>query len=349
MKSMALTVASLIAASGLIHPVTSASAQQVAQGKIYNLKVAIFTPERSATARWFAKSKKDLAAKTGGKLVLQLFHGASMGPMPRHYDLARTGVADMAFFQHGTTRGRFPLVELMHSPYIVPGGAAGSQMATRIAADLKDKYFAKEHKGTKLIWVVFNRPSGVYDAGKPIRSLEDLKGRRYRAPTPTDVAMLKALGALPIGMPANHMAESLQKGTIDGVVTDPMGVFSFKLGSLVKHYSDMFNSVISFGLVINNKSYAGLPKEYQALIDDLGTKESAVAMSKMSWSDFPAFVAYNKTMELKKVKVVPEADRKMREVAEKVVAERIAAMEKKGLPARKVYAEIKALAAKYSK
>ena len=161
--------------------------------------------------------------------------------------------------------------------------------------------------------------------------------------------MLKELGALPIGMPATHMAESLQKGTIDGVVTDPMGIFSFKLGSLVNHYSDMFNSVISFGLVINDKSYAGLPKEYRALIDGLGTKESAVAMSKMSWSDFPKFVEYNKTMELKKVKVAPEADRRMREVAEKVVAGRIAEMEKKGLPAAKVYDEIKALAAKYSK
>ena len=349
MKSIALTVASLVAMGALFQPVTLASAQQIAQGKIYNLKVAIFTPTRSATARWFAKSKKELAAKTGGKLVLELFHGSSMGPMPRHYDLARTGVADMAFFQHGVTRGRFPLVELMHSPYIVPGGAAGSQMATKIAADLKDKYFAKEHKGTKLIWIVFNRPSGVYDSKKPIQSIEDLKGRRYRAPTPTDVAMLKELGALPIGMPATHMAESLQKGTIDGVVTDPMGIFSFKLGSLVNHYSDMFNSVISFGLVTNNKSYAGLPKEYRALIDDLGTKESAVAMSKMSWSDFPKFVEYNKTMELKRVKVSPKADKQMRAVGAKVIAKRIAAMEKKGLPAKKVYNEIKALAAKYTK
>ena len=349
MKSIALTVASLVAMGALIQPVTSASAQQIAQGKTYNLKVAIFTPTRSATARWFAKSKKELAEKTGGKLVLQLFHGSSMGPMPRHYDLARTGVADMAFFQHGVTRGRFPLVELMHSPYIVPGGAAGSQMATAIAADLKDKYFAKEHKGTKLIWIVYNRPSGVYDSGKPITRLEDLRGRRYRAPTPTDVAVMKALGALPIGMPATHMAESLQKGTIDGVVTGPMGVFSFKLGTLVKNYTDMFNSVISFGLVMNPKAYAGLPKKYQTLIDGLGTKESAIAMASMSWSDFPAFKKYMGGAKIKTVKMSASADKEMRAIGEKVMKDRIAGMEKKGLPAAKVYREMKALAAKYNK
>jgi len=255
----------------------------------------------------------------------------------------------MAFFQHGTTRGRFPLVELMHGGYLVPSGAAGSIMATKIAADLKDKYFAKEHKGTKLIWIVFNRPSGVYDAGKPIKRIADLRGRRYRAPTPTDVAVMKALGALPIGMPATHMAESLQKGVIDGVVTDPMGVFSFKLGTLVKHYTDMFNSVISFGLVINNKSYARLPHDLKKLIDDLGTKESAVAMATMSWSDFPAFNKYMGAQKIETVKMSPGADKEMRAVVSKVMDERIAAMEKKGLPARKVYNEMQALAAKYRK
>ncbi len=349
MKTLVTTAVVSFVLGTLIQPATPASAQHAAQAKIYKLKVAIFTPKRSATSRWFEKTKQQLAEKTGGKLLLETYYGSSMGPMPRHYDLARTGVADMAFFQHGVTRGRFPLVELTHSPYMVPSGAEGSIMATKIAADLKDKYFAKEHKGTNLIWIVFNRPSGVYDSGQPITKLEDLKGRRYRAPTPTDVAVMKELGALPIGMPATLMAESLQKGTIDGVVTDPMGIFSFKLGSLVKHYTDMFNSVISFGFVINNKSYANLPAEYRKLIDGLGTKQSAIQMATMSWSDFPVFTNYMGGQNIQTVKMSAEADKEMRAIAGRVMEDRITAMEKKGLPARQVYAEIKALAAKYAK
>ena len=347
MRNIVVTAAATIAVAGMVLGATSTPG--IAQGKVYTLKVASFTPKRSATSRWFEKSKKELAAKTGGKLVLEMFYGSAMGPMPRHYDLARTGVADMSFFQHGVTRGRFPLVELTHSPYLVPSGAAGSIMATKLAADLKDKYFAKEHKGTKLIWIVYNRPSGVYDSGKPITKLEDLRGRRYRAPTPTDVAVMKALGALPIGMPATHMAENLQKGTIDGVVTDPMGVFAFKLGGMVKYYTPMFVSAISFGLAMNPKSYDKLPKKYQKLIDGLGTKESAVAMATMSWSDFPAFNKYMGAQKIQTVRMSASADKEMRAVGQKVMDDRIAAMEKKGLPARKVYNELRALAAKYKK
>ena len=145
------------------------------------------------------------------------------------------------------------------------------------------------------------------------------------------------------------MAASLQKGTIDGVVTDPMGIFSFKLGSLVKNYTDMFNSVISFGLVMNNKSYAKLPKKYQDLIDQLGTKKSAVKMATMSWSDFPVFTKYMGKQKIKSVKMSAAADKEMRAIGQKVMSKRIAAMEKKGLPAKKVYGEMKALAAKYTK
>ena len=345
MRIIAFTFASIIAVGGMLLPGGIA----VAQDKTYTLKVTTFTPKQSATSRWFELKKKELAAKTGGKLVLEMFYGSAMGPMPRQYDLARTGVADMAFFQHGVTRGRFPLVELTHGPYLVPSGAEGSVMATKIAADLKDKYFAKEHKGTKLLWIVFNRPSGVYDTSKPITRVEDLRGRRYRAPTPTDVALMKALGALPIGMPANDMAESLQKGTIDGVVTDPMGIFSFKLGSLVKHYTDMFNSVISFGLVINPKSYAALPREYRKLIDGMGSKESAVAMATMSWAECPVCDKYMGEQKIETVKMSEAAENELRAVARKVMDERIADMENKGLPARKVYGEMRALAAKYSR
>ena len=38
----------------------------------------------------------------------------------------------------------------------------------------------------------------------------------------------------------------------------------------------------------------------------------------------------------------------MRALGEKIMDQRIAALEKKGLPARKVYEELKALSAKYS-
>lgn len=340
-----------LCAIGIVGAAAVVASAQTAAAQSATLKIAVFTPKVSSASRWFEAKKKELAERTKGRLTLEMFYGSSMGPMPRHHDLARKGVADMAFFQHGVTPGRFPLTELFHTPYMFPPGAKGSLVGSKVAGDLMNDYLRPEHEkvGTKILWVVFNRPSGVYDSKIPIRSLADLKGRRYRVPTPTDVLMLKELGALPIGMPATLMAESLQKGTIDGVVTDPMGIFSFRLGGLVKYYSNMFVSVISFGLALNPKSYDRLPGDLKPLVDGLGTKQAGVDMATMTWSDFPFFLKYMKGTKIETVPMSAAADGEMRALADKVIGRRIAELEKKGLPAREVYGKMKALSAKYSK
>ncbi len=319
-----------------------------AQDKKFVLKVAIFTPEPASSSRWFKIKKEELAKASNGRLDLQLFFGASMGPMPRHYDLARTGVADMSWFQEGATPGRFPMTELLQTPFLFPAGAEGSIIGSKVEGDLLPE-MKKEHEGVDLLWVVNNRPSGLFDGSKPIKTIDDLKGRRYRTPTQWDVGVLKTLGAVPIGIPATEMAESLQKGTIDGVVTDPIGVFTFKLGGLVKYYNDTVRTAITFGLALNTRSRASLPADLRKLVDGLGGKKEGVSMATLTWSDFPAFTKYTKEANIEKVQLDDASEKAFHDAAEKVVAEHIAAMEKKGMKARAFYDKAKALSAKYQK
>jgi TRAP-type transport system periplasmic protein len=319
-----------------------------AQDKKFVLKVAIFTPEPASSSRWFKIKKDELAKASHGRLDLELFFGASMGPMPRHYDLARTGVADIAWFQEGATPGRFPMTELLQTPFLYPAGAKGAIVGSKVEGDLLPE-MQKEHHEVQLLWVVNNRPSGLYDGKKPIRTLGDLKGRRYRTPTQWDVGVLKALGAVPIGIPATEMAESLQKGTIDGVVTDPMGVFTFKLGGLVGYYNDTVRTAITFGLALNKKSRAALPADLGKMVDALGGKAEGVSMATLTWNDFPVFNKYMKDANVETVQLDAAAEKAFRDAAEKVVAEHIAAMEKKGMKAREFYDRAKSLSAKYEK
>lgn len=322
----------------------SANAQQTV-----TLKFANFTPEGASTSRTFKAYVEEWKQKSNGRLNLEVFWGSSMGPLPRHFDLARTGVADISFYQHGATPGRFPMTELTHMPYLFPNGFKGSLVGAKVVADVFQEYLAKEHAEVRNLYIVYNRPSGIYDAKRPIKSLADIKSRRFRAPTTTDVAMFNDLGAVPIGVPATAMAESLQKGTIDGVVTDPMGIYAFKLGDLVKYYTPMFVSAISFGVAINIDAYNKLPADLRAIVDGIANKEGAIRMATLSWDDFPEFTKYMTDAKIETVHLSAQDEVEMRKIADKVIQERIAQTEAKGMPARAFYAKLKELSDKYAK
>jgi len=321
-----------------------------ARAQTYELKLATFTPEPASDSEVLRQYAAEWEKKSNGRLKVKIFYGASMGPMPRHYDLVRTGVADLAFFQHGMTPGRFPLTELMHLPYVLPPDLKGAEVGAMVMADLLAPYLAKEHEGVKVIWLANTRPAFIYDASKPIRTVADLKGRRYRAPTTTINVMLQNLGANPIGLPAPLMAESLQKGTIDGVITDPTGVVNFKLGGLLKYKSPMFLAVLTFGFVINENTYNQLPSDLQQIIyNPAGDRERAAHNARVAWGETPAFKAHLEKAAIQDIQLDPVADREMRKYADELVSQQLAKLEEAKLPGREVYAKIKELVAKYSK
>src|SRR5438045_145879 len=64
--------------------------------------------------RWAA----DLAQRSANRLSIAVLPAGQMGPPPRQFDLARTGVADIGYFLPGLTPGRFPMADLFQLPFL---------------------------------------------------------------------------------------------------------------------------------------------------------------------------------------------------------------------------------------
>ena len=78
------------------------------------LKLAYYVGDQHAMSQWLIKWADDIEKDSGGRIVVKRFPGAQMGPMQQHYDFVRTGQADVAWFLHGATPGRFPLTEIIN-------------------------------------------------------------------------------------------------------------------------------------------------------------------------------------------------------------------------------------------
>mgnify|MGYP006385671323 CR=1 FL=1 len=89
---------------------TAAHAQQKIE-----MKLAYFVGDQHAMSKWLIKWSEQLEKDSGGRIVVKRFPGSQMGPVQQHYDFARTGQADVAWFLHGATPGRFPLTEIVQA------------------------------------------------------------------------------------------------------------------------------------------------------------------------------------------------------------------------------------------
>ena len=338
LKTMAVAGAAALA-------LASAGAVQ-AQQKI-EMKLAYFVGDQHAMSQWLIKWSDQLEKGSGGRIAVRRFPSAQMGPTPGHYDFARTGQADVSWFLHGGTPGRFPLTEIINLPFM----AGSAEIGTKVINDsaLRAKYLDAEHKGIKVLMLFTHQPGGPHTTKKPIRTLDDFKGLRLRFASPTVRDLVAALGATPVGVPPTEIAEQLQKGTIDGAFMDYGGVgIAFKLGGIVKYSTELYAYVTSFGLGMNEDYWAKLPPDLKKLVTDSVTGKEKEVGEAWDSLDVPGKKAVMDGGG-EGIRLSAAENARVRKIGAEVSEAKVKEYEGKGMPARAIYDDMRALAEKHAK
>lgn len=332
---------SLLAGASLIAAPSVARSQTV-----YNLKLGHFISPTHIFAVYLDNWVKELKEKSNGRLNITIFPANVMGPVQNYVDYARTGVADITWFLHGATPGRFPLTETIQLPYMV----GSAEIGTKVLNDPDVlKLLAPEYEGVKILYLLTHQPGGLHTASKPVRKVEDMKGLRIRFASVTIKSFIAALGGTPVGVPPSGIADALQKNTIDGCFVDYGGAHTaFRLGGLIKYTTEMYSYVSSFGVVMNPASFANLPPDLQKLIEDTTLPRIEQIGKLWDSADAPGkqyLVSEGDTP----IMLPPDQDALFKKIGADDSAKVLAELDGKGLPATKVHAAMKAAATKYTK
>jgi TRAP-type transport system periplasmic protein len=279
--------------------------------------------------------------------VFKHFPGAQMAPPPAHYDLARTGQAEVSWFLHGGTPGRFPLTELISLPYMVGSAEIGTKVLND--AKLRERYLDAEHRGIKLLLLLTHQPGNIHTTRTPIRKADDMRGLRIRFAAPTIRDFVAALGGTPVGVQPAEQLEMLQKGTLDGTFIDYGGAgIAFKMGGTIKYSTEMYSYVSSFGVGMNPEFYKGLPADLRKLVD-----ESMVGVEKEVGAGWDALDAIGKKLLVEggsePIRLSKAEDARFRKVGEEVVIARIKELDGKRLPASEAYKMMRTLSEQHAK
>lgn len=124
-------------------------------------------------------------------------------------------------------------------------------------------------------------------AKKPINTPVDLAGMKVRVqPSPSAVAMVKALGANPTPLAYGELYTALQQGVVDAAENNVTALTLSRHGEVAKYYSMDEHTMVPDVLVISTKVFDSLTDEQQQALMKAG-RESTEEMKKL-WAETEA-------------------------------------------------------------
>lgn len=263
---------------------TTVAVRPAPASDVIELKLAHFIPtthiQHQKTYVPFAQNVERL---TNGRVRIKIYPASTLGAPAQLPEAVKTGIADMAFIFPSMTAGRFPRTSAFDLPFLF----TSSTHTTRVAYELFDRYLADDYRDYKVLWLYASDTGQIYSAAKPVRTLEDLKGMKMRAPSAVMSDALKRLGANPVGLPITELQMALDKHVIDGALTPNTVVADFKLYDQIRHITQADVYVSFMAVVMNRKKFESLPPYARQAIEQASGRQWGLHAARV-YDDYAA-------------------------------------------------------------
>ena len=190
-------------------------------------------PFSRADLRWIEHVERD---SEGSLRIRPVWSGGLLSSEMSMEEL-RHGVADIGLITPIYVRGGTHLIR-MQSGFYSGADSIETQVKLYRCLERQTPQIADELHGLKVLAVQGGLIPGVVTRNRPVRTLEDLKGMRLRAPTEL-LGVLERLGADPVNMPMGEVYSSMAKGVIDGVVAPPDTFAALHFAEIARYYSGL--------------------------------------------------------------------------------------------------------------
>jgi tripartite ATP-independent transporter DctP family solute receptor len=249
-----------------------------------------------------------LAAATNGRLTIAMYPSMQLGGEKEAIEQAQVGAIQFGRVSVGALGPVVNDLNVFNLPFLFRNTAhAQKVMDGAIGQELLDKVTNNPTAGLiGLCWMDAGARS-VYDTKKPIESIADLKGLKFRVMgNPMFVDMMNALGGNGVAMGYDQVFNALQTGVVDGAENNPPSFVFDNHYQAAKYYTLTEHLIVPEILVFSKKTWDTLSKDDQGLIKKFA-REAQFEERKL-WQEYE-----QQAMEKAKaagVKIIPVADKK---------------------------------------
>ena len=152
-------------------------------------------------------------------------------------------------------------------------GADGIPFLASSYADSKKLYAAQkpaltkllDTQGIKLMYTVAWPPQGIYSK-KPLASVADLRGIKWRAYSPATAKIAELIGAQPVTIQAAELGQALATGVVESYMSSGSTGYDSKTYESVKYWYDTQAWLPKNAIIVNKKAFEALDAPTQAAL-----------------------------------------------------------------------------------
>jgi tripartite ATP-independent transporter DctP family solute receptor len=223
-----------------------------------------------------------LEERTGGRIGIGVFHSAQLGEEKDTIEQTRFGVIDLNRISMAPFNGLIPETAILSLPYLFRDTEhMHAVLDSEIGQEILDTFAAHD-----LVALAFYDPGArsFYNRERPIRSIEDMKGLKFRViQSDVFVDMVAALGANATPMPYGEVYSAIETGVIDGAENNFPSYESSGHYEVAKYYTLDEHMMVPEVLVMSKTSWDKLPPEDQEIVRQAA--EDSVAFNREKWTE----------------------------------------------------------------
>lgn len=269
MKKRILSILLVVAMAIMVF----APAMTLAKGKPTVLRFGYLSPQNPEDPyhEFAVKYKEAIEEKTDGRFQIDLYGAGILGKDREMAEMLQFGALDLAIITTSPMGNFVPAYQVLDLPFLFDGW---DHVFRFTDAPIYQDFLKESDKvNIKTLAIIARGARSTTNNGKPIQSVEDLKGMKLRViESKVFVDTFTALGAAPQAMSWGEVFTALQQGTIDGHENSIATIFNERVSEVQKNVT-LTEHIFAFCSVhASSKFWKSLSDEDKVLFDDLATE-----------------------------------------------------------------------------
>lgn len=232
----------------------------------YNWKIGLQTGPGDLTYEAMELFCKTLEEKSNGRIKTELY-GGTLGDWRDVIEGLSFGMCDIFMESVGTLDAWAPSANIDAIPYLYSGYDHFIKVWSSEFGEEMRETIGKEG-GFKLMGSMY-RGARITTSKKPMKTLEDFKGFKLRAPNiQVYLETWKRLGATPTPLAMTETFTAIQQGTVEGQENSLLDSYNFAFYDVCKYVIKTKHVYSQHVFIMDRGKYEALPADIQQIVND---------------------------------------------------------------------------------